>query len=100
MIAMESAFPKPTLVAALCISTCSLLAHAAGLAAYYHRNDKEDRSPRILLRRQTLYSAFTFCSILTALVLAEFSNTSPKLPLAWYYMSVVFLEVRAPLLDP
>lgn len=94
---MASDFPTPTLAVALCISTLSLLAHAAGLAAYHHKTENIHKSCRILLRRQTLYSAFIFCSSLAALLLAEFSSHSPKLPLTWSLLSVVFLEVRPPL---
>jgi hypothetical protein len=90
---MESTFPKPTLVVAFCLSTCSFLAHAAGLAAFHHNRNKANR---VFQRRQTLYSAAAFCSILIALVFAEFPeiNASSKPPLAWYFVSVVFLEVR------
>ena len=90
---MESLFPKPTLVVALCISTSSLLAHTAGLAAFHHQRHK---ATRIFQRRQTLYSATAFGSTLLALLIAQFPeiNASPKSPLAWYFLSVVFLEVQ------
>jgi hypothetical protein len=92
---MESAFPRLTLVVALCILTSSLLAYTAGLAAYRHKKEASDKGTRIMLRRQIVFSAIMFCSILAALFIAEFSviNALPKLPLAWYFTSVVFAEV-------
>ena len=93
IIAMENPFPKLTLVVALCLSTSSLLAHAVSLAAFHRGSQKANR---IFQRRQTLYSATAFGSTLLALLIAQFPeiNASPKSPLAWYFLSVVFLEVQ------
>jgi hypothetical protein len=95
LLGMDSTFPTSTLIIALCFSTFNLLAHAAGVAAYHCKKENQLKSTRIILQRQTVHSTFVFCSVLTALFIAEFPkiNTSPKVPLAWCFVSLVFSEV-------